>query len=195
MDWLYYSILIVLQIVGLVLALFQMPGLWLMLAATGIYAWVTASQGYVLWSLLWLLLLAILAEVVEFVAGGAGAKKAGASKLGMFAAMAGGIVGAILGTVFIPIPIVGTILGACIGSFLAAMGVEYGKRRDLDHSLRVGYGAAQGRFLGIVGKLGVGGVMLLVTVIAALPIGGRAKPLPRTSASPVMTTMPATMPN
>ncbi len=195
MVWLYYSILIVVQIVGLALALFQMPGLWLMLAGTGIYAWVTASHGYVQWSLLWLLLLAIVAEVVEFVAGGAGAKKAGASKLGIFAAMLGGIVGAILGTIFIPIPIIGTIIGACIGSFLAAMGVEYGKRRDLDHSLRVGYGAAQGRLLGILGKLAIGGVMLLVTMIVALPIGGRATTVPTTAASPVITTMPTTSPN
>lgn len=198
MDWIYYTILLVVQVVGLVLALFQMPGLWMMLIGTGLYAWATASQGYVQWSLLWLLLLAVLAEVVEFVAGGAGAKKAGASKLGMFAAMLGGIVGAIGGTFVIPVPIVGTILGACIGSFLGAMGVEYYKRQDLDHSLRVGYGAAQGRFLGIIGKLAIGCVMLLVTMVAALPVGGRGPTtapavlvLPPTTQ---ITTSPTTLP-
>jgi len=188
MDWLYYSILIVVQIIGLALALFQMPGLWLMLAATGVYAWVTMSRGYVGWSLVVLLILALLAEAVEFVAGGAGAKKAGASKMGMFAAMLGGIVGAILGTFVVPIPIVGTIIGACIGSFVGAMGVEYYKRQDLDHSLRVGYGAAQGRLMGILGKLAIGCVMLLVTIVVALPIGGR----PATGTVPTVLILPAT---
>src|SRR5438046_4943821 len=102
MDWVYYLLLIVVLLAGLVVTLFQMPGLWLMMAGTGIYAWITSGRGYLGWkSLLALFLLAIVAELVEFGAGSAGAKKAGASKLAMFGAVVGGVVGAIVGT-FIP---------------------------------------------------------------------------------------------
>ena len=195
MDWFYYFLLLIVQVVGLAVALFQMPGLWLMLAGTGVYMWVTASRGYVSGSsLIILLLLALLAEVVEFVAGGAGAKKAGASKLGMVAAMIGGIVGALLGTAFIPIPIVGTIIGACIGSFAGAMAIELWKHGDIDHSLRVGFGAAQGRLLGIVGKLSIGVAMLLMTIVVAFPVGGTPPPPVVPTIILVPTTLPTTQP-
>jgi len=198
MDWVYYILLLVVQLAGLVLALFQMPGLWLMLAGTGIYMWVTYNRGYVsVSSLIILLLLTLLAEVVEFVAGGAGAKKAGASKLGMVAAMVGGILGALVGTIVIPIPVVGTIVGACVGSFICAMAVEYYKRDDVSHSLRVGWGAFKGRFWGIVGKLAIGVLMALVTMFVALPIGAPAPAAPiapATMPSTLPTTLPATQP-
>ena len=41
MDWLYYLILAVMLFVGLFLNIVTLPGLWLMVAAHGIYAWVT----------------------------------------------------------------------------------------------------------------------------------------------------------
>jgi len=199
MDWLYYILLLIVQIVGLVLTLFQMPGLWLMLAGTCVFAWGTNARGYVAvhW-LVVLLLLALLAEVVEFVAGSAGAKKAGATKLAMFGAMVGGIVGAIAGT-FIPIPIVGTIFGACAGSFLVAMAIQWMQHGEVHHSMRVGVGAAKGRFLGIAGKLSIGVLMLVLTMIVALPVGGIAPPpvvptvilLPTTAP----TSQPTTLPN
>ncbi len=199
MVWLYYILLLVVQIAGLVVALFQLPGLWLMLAGVGIYAWVTAAHGYVSGaSLIVLFLLTLLAEVVEFIAGGAGAKKAGASKLGMVAAMVGGIVGAIAGTPLIPIPVVGTIIGACVGSFIGAMAVELIKKGDVSHSVRVGYGAAKGRFLGMAGKLTIGVVILVVTMIVALPVGDLTAPpkVPRIILLPstLPTTLPATNP-
>ncbi|CAN5617663.1 hypothetical protein BH10PLA1_BH10PLA1_17640 [soil metagenome] len=195
MVWIYYILLLLVQIAGLVVALFQLPGLWLMLAGVGIYAWVTAAHGYVsVSSLIVLFMLTLLAEVVEFVAGGAGAKKAGASKLGMVAAMVGDIVGAIAGTPLIPIPVIGTIVGACVGSFIGAMAIEWIKERDVSHSVRVGYGAAKGRFLGMAGKLTIGVVILVVTIVVALPVGGIAPPPVVPTIILLPTTAPATLP-
>jgi hypothetical protein len=190
MDWLWYVLLIVLQLAGLVLNLLGMPGLWVMVGATGVFAWVTWHQGYVgVVSLIVLLLLAIAAEIVEFIAGSAGAKKAGASKLGMFGAVVGGVIGAILGT-FIPVPVVGTIVGACAGSFLGSMGIEWYRRGDVSHSVRVGWGAAKGRFFGILAKTGFGLAILLITLVVAFPYGGKT----RAATNPLFTPPPATVP-
>jgi uncharacterized protein YqgC (DUF456 family) len=196
MDWVYYLLLLFIQLIGLALALFQMPGLWLMLAGVGVYAWITAGQGYVSGaSLIVLLLLTILSEVVEFAAGGAGAKKAGASRLAILGAMVGGVVGAIVGTVFILIPIAGTIIGACVGSFLGATAIEWWKRRDIQFSLQVGFGAAQGRLLGILGKLAIGVILLLATIVIAIPIGGTPLAVVAPTTGPSTTILvPATQP-
>jgi hypothetical protein len=81
------------------------------------------------------------------------------------------VIGAFLGAIFfsvIPIPIVAQIVGACVGAFVGAAIMEFSDK-DLSHSLRVGVGAAKGRFWGIVGKLGVGIVMLIIAAVAALP--------------------------
>jgi uncharacterized protein YqgC (DUF456 family) len=191
MDWIWYLVLIVLQITGLTLNILGLPGLWVMVLSTGAYMWVTWEQGYVhVGTLIFLFVLAIAAEVVEFVAGSAGAAKAGGSKLGQFGAIIGGIVGAIVGT---PIfPVVGTIIGACLGSFIGSMAIEWYRRGELDHSMRVGWGAAKGRFYGILAKTGFGLLILLITMIAALPLGGTAAPAPANPVPP--TTLPSTQP-
>ncbi len=115
--WVSYVVLVALLLTGLVLNIVGLPGLWVMVASALIYAWVTGFGVYLGWQgLLVLTLLATLAEILEFLAGSTGAKKAGGSKRGM----AGAIIGGILGAIFfsIPVPIIGTIIGACVGTFL-----------------------------------------------------------------------------
>ncbi len=121
-DWAYYIILLVVLAFGLFINVFTLPGLWLMVLAALGYAWATGFAYLGMPGLVTLLVLALLAEGVEFVAGGAGAKKAGGSKR----AMVGGIVGAILGGLLfsIPLPIIGTIIGVCLGAFIGAAAVE-----------------------------------------------------------------------
>jgi hypothetical protein len=170
LHWTYYLSLALLQLVGLTLTLIGLPGLWLMVAAVGVYAWLTVWDRYIGWpAMLSVLLLALLAEVAEFLAGAAGSAKAGGTKRGMIGALTGGLIGAIALTPFIPIPVVGTIAGACIGSFAGAFLVELGIHRDTLHSTRVGWGAAKGRFWGIMLKLGFGVIILLVTLLTAIP--------------------------
>lgn len=202
MDWIWYIVLITLQITGLVLNILGMPGLWVMVLSTGAYMWITGDQQYVsIWTLVFLFVLAILAEIVEFLAGSAGAKKAGASALGQFGAVIGGVVGAIVGTIVLPVPVVGTVVGACLGSFLGSMAIEWYRRGELDHSMRVGWGAAKGRFYGILAKTGFGLVIFVITMIAAIPLWGVAQPasnppplVPTTSPSTLPATQPATRP-
>jgi len=170
MAWIWYLVLVAAQFAGLFLTLLGLPGLWLMVAAFAGFAWVTTLGHYVGWaSLVTVLVLAMIAEVLEFYTGSAGAKKAGASRRGMIGAMVGALVGGFLFT--IPVPVLGTIFGVCFGAFVGAALVEMGIVGDAGHAGRVGWGAAKGRFFGIVLKLGFGLVIFLIVLIAALPIG------------------------
>jgi len=101
---------------------------------------------------------------------GAGAKKAGASGWGIAGGLLGAIIGGICLTPFIPVPILGTIIGICLGSFAGAFGMELVLGQPLSQSMKIGFGAAKGRLTGIVGKVGIGLVMILLTFIAAIPI-------------------------
>ena len=106
--------------------------------------------------------------------------------------MIGAVVGALVGGIvfsFIPVPVVATIVGACLGAFVGAAAMEL-TDRDFRHAMRVGIGAAKGRFLGIVVKSAIGVMMLIVVMIAALPIG-ETRVMPASSSS---TTMPSTSP-
>ena len=193
LDWFYYILLLILCVIGLFINILGLPGLWLMVAAYGVYWWATASRGYVgPTSVIVIIVLALLAELVEFVAGAAGSKAAGGSKRGMIGAIVGGIVGGLVGTPILPI--VGTIVGACLGSFVGAFVIELGIGRTHEDSLKIGVGAAKGRFMGIVAKLAFGIAMLFVALIAAIPTGGTPAPAPAPAPATTqpLTTQPAT---
>src|SRR3954462_3381837 len=114
-----------------------------MVAAHAVYALATTWNRYVGWpSLIALIVLALIAEAVEFFAGAAGSKAAGGRTRGAIGAVVGAFVGAILFS-FIPFPPVAQIAGACVGAFLGAAVMEF-TDKDLRHSLRVGVGAAKG---------------------------------------------------
>jgi len=95
-------------------------------------------------------------------------KKAGGGKR----AMIGGLVGGLLGGYFIipnSIPIIGTIIGILLGSFIGASGFELLGGKEAGHSIRVGYGAAKGRFQGMLLKGAIGALMFLIILVAAFP--------------------------
>jgi hypothetical protein len=167
--WLYYILLLLISLCGLFLTILGLPGLWLMVAATAGYAWLTGWDHFVgLPSLVALMIVGLLAEAAEFFAGAAGSKAAGGRMRGMIGAIVGALIGGIAFS-FVPIPVVSTIFGACFGAFLGAALMEL-TDKDFRHALRVGYGAAKGRLAGIIVKLGFGIVMLLIILIAAAPL-------------------------
>jgi hypothetical protein len=108
-------------------------------------------------------------EVIEAVAGAAGTKLGGGTRRGMLGAFAGGILGAILFTPLVPIPVLGTLLGAMAGAFAGAFvgeatSPELRSRRD---RLRAATGAAAGKLGGTLAKLAIGAVMWVLLVRAA----------------------------
>ena len=195
MDWVYYLALVALLLTGLFINLIGLPGLWVMVASTLGYAWLTGWK-YVGWpALIAVLVLALLAEAVEFISGSAGAKKAGGSKRGMI----GGIVGGVLGAIFlsvIPIPGVAQLVGAIIGTFAGVAAVELLVGKRVDKSIEIAGAAAKGRFWGTIFKTLIGVVLFFVAVVTAIPLvrkPGAAPVAPGTS-SPAPQTMPATLP-
>ena len=167
MDVAYYSLLIVVLLLGWFVNILGLPGLWLMVIGHVGFALATGWDVYVGWhSTIALVLLALAAEAAEFFAGAAGSAAAGGRKRGMFGAIVGGFIGGIVGTPILPV--IGTIVGACAGAFVGAAIMEM-TDKDTAHSLRVGVGAAKGRFWGIVFKLAFGLPMLIVSAITAFP--------------------------
>jgi len=168
MVYFWSILLILLNSAWLVLVFFALPGNWLIVISTALFAWWRADDAtFSIYTLVAITLLAVLGEIVEFLGGMGGAKKAGASWLGSIGAIAGAIVGAVIGTFVIPVLILGTLIGACIGAGLGSWGIELLSGKELTHSIRSGFGASVGEFIGIVSKFAIGCLIWLIVAAAA----------------------------
>jgi hypothetical protein len=196
LEWSYYVLLLIVLIAGWLANILGLPGLWLMLLGHIIYTWATGWDHYTGWTAISVLfVLAVAAEVIEFVAGAAGSKSAGGTKRGMMGAIVGGLAGGIVGSIVIPIPIAGTIVGAVAGSFAGAAVIEKMIHPDNGRAFRIGVGAAKGRLAGIIIKSGVGFVMAAVSLVAAVPLGPPPPIIPASQPTSLPASLlPATQP-
>ena len=144
----------------IVLMLLGLPGTWFMIGLAVLIdlidGWWLPDEQRPTFSITVLavaVVLAALGELLEFIASALGAKKAGASRLGILGALGGSLVGAVAGTFLLPIPVVGTLVGAVAGSFAGAVLVEVAAGRSIEHTVKPATGAAIGRVLGTLGKL------------------------------------------
>ncbi len=168
MLYLWSSILILLNTFWLLLVFFGLPGNWLIVISTCLFAWWRAEDGvFSIYTLLAITALAVLGELVEFLAGAGGAKRAGAGWRGSIGALIGAATGAVIGTVLIPIPLLGTLIGACAGAGLGAWGLELAGGRKMQDSVHYGIGAGIGEFLGITSKFILGALIWLIVAVAA----------------------------
>ncbi len=168
MFYLWLILLILLNAVWLMLVLFGLPGNWLIVTSTCLFAWWRWEDGvFSIYTLIAIVVLAVLGELFEFFGGMHGAKRAGASRRGSIAALAGAIAGAILGTFMIPVLFLGTVLGACIGAGLGAWALEISRGRRMEESVRCAVGAGLGELLGITAKVTAGIIIWLTVAIAA----------------------------
>ncbi len=151
-------------LLGLFLVPLGLPGNWVILGIALLKAFLSDFQGLTLWWLLFLLALALIGEVIEFLLGVLVAKRYGASKWGMFGAFFGGLIGGVVGTPLF-FPGIGTMIGAFFGAFLGAFLCEYIYRMRSDASFQAGIGAFIGRILAIVLKLEIGIAMILIIII------------------------------
>lgn len=167
MIYLAASIVTLSALLGVVLTLLTFPGIWLMVLVALLCQWWQPTL-FSWWTLGAAVLLAGLAELVEFLASAAGAAKAKGTKSAMAASIAGAIVGAILGTLLIPIPLVGTIVGGVAGAGLGAGITERTiSQKGWGESWRVARGAATGRALSLVAKTAVACAVALLLIVAA----------------------------
>ena len=174
MIYVWATLLVLANTVWAALNLLALPGNWLMVITTALVAWWQWDRGkpagqqmFGIPVLVLVFLLAAAGEVVELLAGAAGARKAGGSRWGSLGALAGGFVGAIAGTFVIPIPVLGSVVGACGGAFLGAWGMEMLAGRKARPAVRSGVGAGAGRFVGTSLKILLGALIWAVIAVAA----------------------------
>jgi len=194
---LLYLLLFLALVAGLLILFVNLPGLWVMVLAAAIYSVLLRPvlTHPTLAALLVLLGLAAFAEVMDFFAAGAGAKRAGATRRGLWGAIIGSVVGAIAGTFILPWFM--TLVGVCLGTFLGAWIGEVSGGQEIGKSVRIAVYATIGRLAGTVGKLIIGSVMLLITMFCAWPwrqAAAATSPPAIRAISPPPVTMPATMP-
>lgn len=146
-----------------------LPGNWLMVITTCLFAWWQRENGvFSAYTLAAITALAAAGEIVEFFASMAGAKRFGAGWRGSLGAIAGAVTGALLGTAVIPLPFLGTLIGAAFGAALGALLLELLGGRNIKESIHLGFGAGFGAFLGITTKIIVGIIIWLITAAGAL---------------------------
>lgn len=177
MEWLTFVVAAFFSLAGLLCifaVILGMPGTWIMLGlALTIeivdrwYLPESDRQTFNWWVLAACLMLALLGEMFELIAGVLGAKKAGSSRGGMVGSLIGGIAGAFLG-LGIPMPLLGSLIGALVGTFLGAIiGELSATDREIRHALKPAAGATVGRILGTLSKLPVAVILWLWLCVSA----------------------------
>ena len=150
---------------GLALIPLGLPGLWVIVLGILGFGWLTDFRTLGIGSIVAVLGLALLGEAVEAYVGFRFAQRYGGSRRAGWGALAGGLIGAIVG---VPVPIVGSVIGGFVGAFLGAALFEYSRARHSEGAVRAGWGAMLGRALAAGVKMGVGIVILVIGVFAAV---------------------------
>jgi len=162
------SILVLLNLLWLTLVLFGLPGNWLMVLSTALFAWWTWDrQVFSGGTLIAIVVLAGIGELLEFLGGMAGARRAGASWRASLAGILGALLGALVGTVMLPVPLVGTLVGASVGAGLAVWFVETSRGAHPELSWHRAVGAGVGELIGILSKFVIGIAIWLTIAVAA----------------------------
>lgn len=158
MDILLWSIAVLLVILGLVgIIVPALPGPVLVFAGLFLAAWIDGFTK-VGWLPLTLLgTLTALSFAADLLSTGAGAKKAGASKLAVIGAAVGTVIGIFFG-----------LAGIVVGPFVGAAAGEFAANRDLVRAGKVGYGTLIGLVLGAALKIALSLVMIGVFATAWL---------------------------
>ncbi|MBX3644596.1 MAG: DUF456 family protein [Rubrivivax sp.] len=153
--WVLSVALIVVGVAGTVLP--ALPGTALVLAGIVLGAWIDDFTRVGWGVVAAVAVLAVIAWVLDYVAGLLGARKAGASRQAIIGAALGTLAGLFMGLVgvlFMP------LVGAAIGEWLA--------RRDHEQAVKVGVATWLGILAGIVSKVVIAFMMIGLFVAALL---------------------------
>ena len=135
-----FTLLYLVSLAGIILPV--LPGVPVAAVGALLAGWMTGFEELGAASILWVVGLAVLSQVLDYVAGVVGAKRFGASRAGVW----GSVIGSLVGVIWFP-PF-GFLLGALVGAVVA----EIVNRRTLQDSVRSGVGALLGTLGGVVAK-------------------------------------------
>ena len=140
---------------GIILSCLSISGTWVVTGAAILAALIRTDPFPGIWTILIFLALSACVEIAEFMAGAFGVTKRGGSKLAGFMAIVGGLLGLMLGTLLIPIPIIGSLLGMLIGIFGLAFLVERHRLKQTEQAANIALGAVLARVFVIFLKVAV----------------------------------------
>jgi hypothetical protein len=153
--WLLSAVCIAVGLAGTLLP--GLPGAPLVFGGLVLAAWADGFQNVGASTLLVLAVLTVLAFLMDFIAAGMGAKRAGASRKALIGAAIGTLMGLFFG-----------LVGIFIGPFIGAAVGEYLSRRDLLQAGQVGVWTWIGFVFGTLVKLVLAFTMVGIFIIAYL---------------------------
>lgn len=158
----FIQILFIAMLVFSIVSIFlSIPGNFIVFLNTFLYGAITNFDHLSFSFFLIIFIAAVLIELLEYLIIVFGARKYGASKLGVIGAIIGGIGGSISGFFFSPV--VGAIIGGLFGVMIGTMTVELLRGKQIREALYATYGALLGRVGGLSVKA-IGTVTLVVIV-------------------------------
>jgi len=149
--WGLAIISLVAGLIGLVAPV--LPGPPLLFMAVLFAAWAEDFSYAGVWTLLIIAILALIAVIMDFIAGSLGAKKFGAGR----AASIGAAIGAITGIFF---GLAGMIIGPFAGAFIAELAVQ----KKIGPASEAGIGAWFGLIIGTAVKIALGFTMISIYI-------------------------------
>jgi hypothetical protein len=152
---LVFLVSLVVAAAGVVLPV--LPGIPLAALGALAAAWIRGFDVVGVAPLVWVVVLAIAAQLLDLAAGAVGARVYGARRAGFW----GGVVGSLAGLIWFP------PFGFLVGALVGAVGAELLTGRPFDEALKAGVGAFAGSVGGVVAK-GLIVVAMAVVMIPAL---------------------------
>lgn len=150
--WIFAGLLMIAGLVGFILPL--IPGPILLFTGMFLAAWAEDFNHIGMGTLIVLAILAILAHLIDLLAGALGAKRFGAGRRAAFGAMIGALIGIFFG-----------LLGIIIGPFIGAFVGELSIKRESGSAMQAGFGAWLGLVIGTASKIAIGFVMIGIFVM------------------------------
>jgi hypothetical protein len=166
MDYLVFTLYLLVSLAGLVSLIFGLPGTFIILGGSVLYGWYGGFQDITVKVIIILIVLALFGELIEFLLGILGSKKYESSNRAIVGSIIFGIIGAVMGAPFFFG--IGAVIGAFAGAFAGAILMELSQGKKMDEALKSGWGAFIGRVAGTISKGAVGIAMIAVTVISVL---------------------------
>lgn len=154
---------------GLLLSALSISGTWLVLAAAAIAAALTGPEQFPGWpALIGMLALCAGVDIVEGFAASWGVRRRGGSAAAGWMALLGSLGGMVLGSLLIPIPLIGGLLGMMAGSFSLVYWIEKRRLRQAGDAAHIATGAVIAGMSMLLLKVAVSAGLILWLAVGLL---------------------------